>query len=93
MAEEFDDYMRSTVTRGFFRSMVGRAMFCPICGAVLDYRRAVLFNNHVVCATCYAGTREKVVAQRGEEFVANLEKTMAARLDFVDGRQWAKGKK
>jgi hypothetical protein len=94
MAETFDDYMRSTVSREFFRGMVGRQMFCPICQTCLDYRRAVLFNNHVVCSTCYAGTRERVVAQRGEAFVAELERNMAERLDFVDGRQWApKGRK
>ena len=90
MADNFDDYMRSTVTRNFFKSAVGRTMFCPVCGACLDYRRSVLFNNHVVCGTCYDGTRAKVVAQKGEEYVAGLEARMAEKLDFVDGRQWAK---
>lgn len=93
MAETFDTYMRSTVTRSFFRGMVGRQMFCPVCGAVLDYRRAVLFNTHVVCCKCYDGTREKVAAAKGAEYVADLERRMGERLDFVDGRQWAKGKR
>lgn len=93
MADNFDDYMRTTITRNFFKAAVGRQMFCPICQTILDYRRAVLFNDHVICATCYGTTREKVAAQKGADYVEALERDMARELNFIDGRNFAKGKK
>lgn len=87
MAESFDTYTARTITRSFFRSMVGRAMFCGKCNGILDYRRAVLFGTHIVCSTCYDGIRERAVAKGGEDNIAAQEQRMAATLDFIDGRK------
>jgi hypothetical protein len=87
MADTFEGYATRTITRGFFRSMVGRAMFCASCQRVLDYRRAVLFGTHIVCAPCYQRVRDNAVAKSDEAAVSATERDMAARLDFIDGRK------
>ena len=92
MAGDFADYTRTTITRGFFRSMVGRVMFCPVCGACLDYRDSVLTGSHVVCSTCYDRIRARAVAKNGESFVLNAERSMAESLDYIDGRAFDGGK-
>lgn len=91
---DFDTYTRDTITRNFFRGMVGQAMFCSSCQRVLDYRRAVLFGQHIVCAPCYDAVRTRAVAKGTEESVSATERDMAERLDFIDGRAFGrKGKR
>lgn len=87
MNDTFETYTARTITRGFFRSMVGRAMFCAKCGHVLDYRRSVLFGSHIVCCGCYDAIRVRAVAKSDEDTIAAQEQRMAASMDFIDGRK------
>ena len=56
------DAMREEVTGNMLRYQVGQQMFCPVCSAILDYRRAVsvdvmvkgkLHRTAVSCAPCW----------------------------------------
>lgn len=92
MAEGFDGYARRQITAGFFRAMVGRVMFCPVCKRCLDYRDSVLSGSHVVCCACYDGIRARAVLKAGEEAIAAQERRQAESLDYIDGRQFDGGK-
>jgi len=83
------DATANPITESFFRSWVGQTMFCPICGSILDYRRAVLVQNRVICAKDYDAIRARIVAAKGEDYIATIEQQDSAKLDFIDGRQYA----
>lgn len=81
--------LRTTMARRLLRYAVGRALFCRICGACLDYRRAVLTQNVCICGACYDRIRARAVAEQGEELTAQVEQERAATCDHIDGRKLA----
>jgi hypothetical protein len=73
--------------RESLKSSVGRAIFCPRCEELMDYRRAVEFSVwenetgkcatvRAMCAPCWDGVRE-LVTKPGVKY----------RVDVIDGRK------
>jgi len=69
------------------KASVGRAIFCPRCENLMDYRRAVEFSVwenetgkcatvRAICAPCWDGVRE-LVTKPGMKY----------RVDVIDGRK------
>lgn len=74
--------------RESLKSSVGRAIFCPRCEELMDYRRAVEFSVweiqsgkcatvRAMCAPCWDGVRE-LVTKPGVKY----------RVDVIDGREF-----
>ena len=73
--------MQKTVTRNLLKYAAGRAIFCPLCGAIMDQSRTVIITagqvTKVLCAPCWDNElRPKISAER------------LAQCDIVDGREY-----
>jgi len=55
------DLVREAVSGNLLRWAVGKAMFCPHCQRVLDWRTSVLLKNPAVpvCAECFESITER----------------------------------
>jgi len=73
--------MQKTVNRGLLRFAAGRAITCPACGIVLDFRRTVVATapsgkpTVIACGDCWDAA---VDANGGADAVAEW--------DVIDGR-------
>ena len=66
-ADPILDPLRRRMTIKLLKYAVGRAICCPTCGKVLDYRRAVMISaphyEAIACASCYDAIDPKVRAE------------------------------
>lgn len=79
--------MEREVNTGLVKYAVGRAIFCPDCKSVLDYRRAVLITGvgkaGISCTTCWDKRKAALIKKHGDELTAAI----LGDLDILDGRE------
>lgn len=91
-ADQILSPLEARLKRNMLRWHVGQVIFCPCCGAVMDYRRAVevdvlqagkLAKSLVVCASCFDG-KVKANAKAMVEEMPRLDLTV----EITDGRSF-----
>ena len=81
-----DELMEREVNKNLVKYAVGRAIFCPDCEVVLDYRRAVLITGvgkaGISCTKCWDKRKAALIKKHGDEWTAAI----LGELDVLDGR-------
>ena len=93
-ADEIFSSLERQLKRNMLRWHVGQVIFCPACGGILDFRRAVeidvlqagkLVKSMVVCAGCFDGK----VKDNAKGMLQELSHLDLA-LEITDGRQFGR---
>lgn len=74
-----DAMMQRTLNRNLLKYAAGRAIFCPICGNVMDQKRTVIITagevTKTMCGQCW-----------DSEVKPKIRADVVAKLDILDGR-------
>lgn len=88
VTSQTENTLKATIDKRLLRHAVGHAIFCPSCGEILDYRRAVLATGPAVSATlcvkCWDRTVERL---KGRGMTAEQ---IASKIDVIDGRTFGR---
>ena len=79
--------MEREVNKGLVKYAVGRAIFCPDCSGILDYRRTVLITGvgkaGIACGKCWDKRKAALIKKHGDELTAAI----LGEMDILDGRE------
>lgn len=86
MPDKMLDPMRRTIARNALKYAAGTAIFCPLCGNIMDCKRTVIVEagnvTKVLCAPCW-----------DNEIKPRLSPERLDQIEVTDGRLiFAKGK-
>lgn len=87
--------MHRTIKRNLLKYAAGRAIFCPICETIMDWKKTVLITfpsggTRTSCTSCFDKEMAKAKAEFPRRDEPGAWDKALARLDILDGRLIAK---
>lgn len=87
--EPFTDMLHKTVNRNLLKYAAGRAIFCPGCSAIMDWKRTVIVEfpkgqTVVRCCKCWDETLKVIL----KDVPLSKWNETQAKLEIIDGRQF-----
>ena len=91
MPDPIFDGLRKTLTRNLLKDAAGRAIQCPTCGRILDWKDTVLLTTPrgagVSCGSCWDASLERLRAKHGTDAIDTYLEELRASDSIDDGRE------
>jgi hypothetical protein len=76
--------METTLAGNLLRYAAGRAIFCPKCGAVMDWQRTIICGGITTCEECWREVCQRILDERGADNFACI----LGKADVTSAHNW-----